>query len=374
MTDLIQRNRDLMPKTYDDKLKLANLLAKSGLIPKQLIGENCIYKIFAILSYGEEFGLSPFTAIRNITVIDGLPTMSADLIKSLILSSGDIEKYEEGFVGTRNTMSWGYRVYIKRKSVPVEVEAIFTLEDANRAGLLVKNNWKNYPQDMLRARATSKAGKMAMPEILSRVYTPEELYAGKDEIEMNDNDNIDKNNQYGIVIENKKEDIDITSIYKDIKIDNEIAENEANNAVFDKIKSEEVTVIDIDKNKIISSTQDEKPEKDKIIETLNQAKANLQSKIPDEVEEILKQKKYDIKKFKNSSNKTVNELIEIVSNLKEYSFYNDKIKLIKSREGFDKAKYYTKKIMNLSISIQEIKDFENFLDNYIALAGENNEA
>jgi hypothetical protein len=62
MTDIMQKNRDLMPKTYDDKLKMANLLANSGLIPKQLMGENCKYKIFAVLAYGDEFGLSPFEA------------------------------------------------------------------------------------------------------------------------------------------------------------------------------------------------------------------------------------------------------------------------------------------------------------------------
>lgn len=386
MTDIIQKNRDLMPRTYDEKLKLANLLAKSGLIPKQLMGENCIYKIFAVLAYGDEFGLSPFVAIRNITVIDGLPTMSADLLKSLVLASGDIEKYEEGQVGTKNTMSWGYRVYIKRKSIPIEVEAIFTMEDANRAELLSKSNWKHYPQDMLRARATSKACKMAMPEILSRVYTPEELEAGEEELNISQN-TIKDNNTFEIKLEENYQDKEEKNIkkdiYEDIKVNNEIIEDiedETNNDIFNNLKSSAsntATIIDIDNKKIISSSNEQKniSEKDKIVDALSQARKNIQKQekpkmltIPVEIDKILFEKGYDISKIRYTEERPYEELLDTVNNLKNFNYYNEKAKMVKSEEGFKKVKEYTKKILTLQITPQEIKDFENFLDSYLKLA------
>ena len=50
--------------------------------------------------------------------------------------------------------------------------------DARRAGLLRKNNWKKYPQDMYFARTIGRAARWHVPHLFGgAIYTPEELGA-----------------------------------------------------------------------------------------------------------------------------------------------------------------------------------------------------
>ncbi|MEM3714869.1 MAG: hypothetical protein QXF82_07980, partial [Nitrososphaeria archaeon] len=51
----------------------------------------------------------------------------------------------------------------------------FTIEDAIRAGVVGKDNWKKYPKSMLFARCMSAGGKIHMPEILMGVYVHGEI-------------------------------------------------------------------------------------------------------------------------------------------------------------------------------------------------------
>lgn len=69
------------------------------------------------------------------------------------------------------------------KEAEIEIEykgmkgiAKFTLEDAKKAGIVKPNSgWFKYPDAMLRARAVSKAMRMYAPEIITGIYTPEEV-------------------------------------------------------------------------------------------------------------------------------------------------------------------------------------------------------
>jgi RecT family protein len=51
----------------------------------------------------------------------------------------------------------------------------FSIEDAHRAGLLSGNAWQKYPAAMLRARCISAVARMAFPDVIGGLYTPEEL-------------------------------------------------------------------------------------------------------------------------------------------------------------------------------------------------------
>lgn len=371
---------------YSEKFKLAQALAKSGLIPKELLGENSSYKVFAILVYGEEFGLSPFVSLRNIRVIDGTPCMSADLMKSLMFMTKDIDVWEEGFIGRKApdgriiinvkdekgmiTLDddFGYRVYVKRKSIPIEVEITFTIRDARRAKLLVKNNWINYPQDMVRSRCVSKVAKIVFPEILSRVYTPEELEAGENELSITKYDNIPE------ITFSKKE-----------KIENKIDEIKQENA--------EINIEDAIKNDInLSETEIEtKPiaEKDLVLSEIKKAKEILTSpavsdeikveeikyitEIPEQIKNILISKNYDITKFKMVEGANEDEIIKNIIDLPAFTYYDVLFKKIKNKGMINKIKDFTKKIITLTIKKDEIDVFNKTLIDYIELTEQKNE-
>jgi hypothetical protein len=58
----------------------------------------------------------------------------------------------------------------------------YTIEEAQLAGASFKpgSNWSKRPGEMLRARCTSKAIRMLMPEVISGVYCPEDFETGED--------------------------------------------------------------------------------------------------------------------------------------------------------------------------------------------------
>jgi hypothetical protein len=51
----------------------------------------------------------------------------------------------------------------------------WTFEQARKAGLTGKDNWKNYPRAMLRARVVSEGIRTVFPGVVLGVYTPEEV-------------------------------------------------------------------------------------------------------------------------------------------------------------------------------------------------------
>jgi hypothetical protein len=49
------------------------------------------------------------------------------------------------------------------------------MEDAKRANLAGKENWRTYPRQMLRARVISEGVRATFPGVITGVYTPEEV-------------------------------------------------------------------------------------------------------------------------------------------------------------------------------------------------------
>ena len=164
----VRDNTALMPQTLDEKLKLAEVLAKSGLVPTSL---NSKEKVYVALQMGHELGLSPMVSVNNVAVINGRPTLSADVMYAL----------------GRSNPEYGGLVWKQRDAVKAEVEVTritgkvtekftgyFTMEMAKAAGLAEKDIYKKYPDRMLRARAISRAFKEAFPDVFAGIYSSEE--------------------------------------------------------------------------------------------------------------------------------------------------------------------------------------------------------
>lgn len=160
----------LMPATFDAKLKMAATLARSGLIPT---GLNSPEKVCVALQWGHELQLSPMVAVNNISVINGKPTLSADIMAAVVKRSpeyGGIEWIEQSETKAE--------CIVKRVLSNGQVESTkstYTIEDAQKAGLTTRDNWKKYPKRMLKHRCQSYALRDMFPDILAGLYTPEEM-------------------------------------------------------------------------------------------------------------------------------------------------------------------------------------------------------
>ena len=160
----------LMPASFDAKLTMAQTLVKSGLLPQ---GLNTAEKVCVALEWGHELQLSPMVAVNNIAVINGKPTLSADIMAAVVKRSpeyGGIEWIEQSDTKAE--------CVVKRVLSNGQVESTkstYTLEDAQKAGLTTRDNWKKYPRRMLKHRCQSYALRDMFPDLLAGLYTPEEM-------------------------------------------------------------------------------------------------------------------------------------------------------------------------------------------------------
>ena len=145
---------------------MGDVFYKSGMFKDVASAMQAMVKIQA----GNELGLPPFASMAGINIIQGKPVLGANVIATLI----------------KNDPRYNYRI-VKGSDTVCEIEffensdaigtASFTIEEAQKAGLTGKDNWKKYPSDMLFARAISRGSRRHTPGIFggSPVYTPDEL-------------------------------------------------------------------------------------------------------------------------------------------------------------------------------------------------------
>lgn len=150
--------------------KLSNKVANTEFVPKALRGKP--EAVLACILAGHEAGLSPMTSLRSIHVIEGRPAMSAELMRAVIQRAGHTIEVEE--MSTTRAVVVG-----KRSNSERPLRVVWTEDDARRAGLLGKDNWKKYPRAMLVARATTELARMLFPDVLAGIsHSIEELADG----------------------------------------------------------------------------------------------------------------------------------------------------------------------------------------------------
>ena len=147
-------------------LEFATHLVKSGFLPTAV---NTAEKALAIILTGNELGIPPMQALRQIHVIQGKPTMSVELMLGFAYSR--IPGFICEVLESNNTHC------VVKMSRPNHnpYTHTFTMEDARNLGLTGKDNWKKQPAVMLRWRCISAALKVVAPDAISGLYTPEEL-------------------------------------------------------------------------------------------------------------------------------------------------------------------------------------------------------
>lgn len=121
---------------------------------------------FAVVQFGAELGYGPMVSLQNISMIQGKPCCSAQMMLAQMKRAG-----------------WNYRIIESTDTVcrllfscGDHQETIeYTIDEANRAGLTGKDTWKKYPKDLLFSRCVSRANRRLAPETSMGMYTIEEL-------------------------------------------------------------------------------------------------------------------------------------------------------------------------------------------------------
>lgn len=122
---------------------------------------------------GKEMGMSLVASMNSLYVIDGRVAMDSHAIRNTAVMAGYTIKTLE-LSKDKCVLEWSVR---KDGKTEVLGTSEYTWEDAIKAGLVDKQNWRKYPKDMLFARAVTRGARMYANQAFANqpVYEREEL-------------------------------------------------------------------------------------------------------------------------------------------------------------------------------------------------------
>lgn len=146
--------------------KLSKELVATGFLPKAI---NTPAKAVAVYLKGRELGLPFMQSMGSIHVIEGKPSVSAELMAALCFSR------VKGF-GMKIIQADNQACVIEyRRAGSEPFRYSYSMDDAKRAGLTGKGPWQSHPAPMLAARNKGQALRLYCPDATMGVYAVEEL-------------------------------------------------------------------------------------------------------------------------------------------------------------------------------------------------------
>ena len=142
--------------------RAGNYIAKSG-----LFGVKTPEQAIALMLVAQAEGRNPFEAARDYHIIQGRPALKADSILARFQQAGGSVRWIE----LSDTKAVAEFSHPQGGKVIID----WDLDRAKRAGLLGKENWRNYPRQMLRARVISEGVRTVFPGVCVGTYTVEEV-------------------------------------------------------------------------------------------------------------------------------------------------------------------------------------------------------
>jgi len=147
---------------FDDMERMAVSVAAS-----KLFGISNKDQAVALMLLCQAEGLHPAIAARDYHIIQGRPALKADAMLARFQQAGGSVQWkdytDEKVTGVFSHPSGG------------SLEVSWSLAQAKSIGIANKDNWRNYPRAMLRARCVSEGIRSVYPGCVVGVYTPEEV-------------------------------------------------------------------------------------------------------------------------------------------------------------------------------------------------------
>ncbi len=143
--------------------KMGTYFANSG-----LFGMKTPAQAIALMLIAQAEGMPPALAARDYDVIQGRPALKAKAKLARFQASG-------GKVQWIAYTPEACEAVFSHPSAPNPLTIRWTMDDAKRAGLNGKDNWRNYPRQMLSARVISEGVDKCYPAAGGLMYVPEEV-------------------------------------------------------------------------------------------------------------------------------------------------------------------------------------------------------
>jgi hypothetical protein len=155
------------PHDLASAMQLADVLSRSKLIPGSLRNPA---DILIVVMTGRELGLTVMQSVRGCHVIDGKVGMSAELMLALVKRRPECK-----FIRIVESTDIVCTLETQRDGDPEPTRMSYSIEQAKRAGVTNKDNWKKHTEAMLRARCASALCRAVYPDLLLGVYSEDEM-------------------------------------------------------------------------------------------------------------------------------------------------------------------------------------------------------
>jgi len=163
MSDLVKMS---VGASIEAATKLGALLHKSNMFGCKSPEQGAVLAMTCIIE-----NLTPIEFKRKYHIIDGTPCERPDsLLARFKKAGGRFKILERSTTLCSIEYDWEGQVTIFD----------FTWDQAKTAGLVGKDNWKKYPENMLYARNVGNYVRTYCPELAAGIYTPEEMMDIKD--------------------------------------------------------------------------------------------------------------------------------------------------------------------------------------------------
>jgi hypothetical protein len=171
-------NGMVLGNSLEERFRVCSLYAKSGMLPK---GYETPEKVFAGLQYAMELGFQnqPLTALRNIAIINGQPSLWGELPLALVMKSGLLAFKDEYFVDSKGVRLpvvcaiedvYAAVCVVERKGFHRQ-EFAFTQDDRTKLG--VAAIWQQFTKIMMKRKARSIALKDLFPDVMMGITIAE---------------------------------------------------------------------------------------------------------------------------------------------------------------------------------------------------------
>lgn len=156
----------LAVRNLDDLAAMATAVARSNMFKDVDTPERAASKMLVAMS----MGFDPMVGLTGIDIIDGNPTPNGHFWAAALETH---PRYDYRVVESTHERC-AIAFY---RDGEFRGECVWTIEDAQRAGLTGKDNWKKYPRPMLYNRAITEGVRMYCPQLFAgiRAYDPEEM-------------------------------------------------------------------------------------------------------------------------------------------------------------------------------------------------------
>jgi len=166
-------SRALLPQNLDEAIKFAEFYSKSGMIPADYQGKPA--NVLVAINWGLEVGISPLSALKYISLVNGRPAIWGDGLLAICQNHPQYLGIEETSEGEGQDYKATCVVKRENKNGDInETIQIYSYAKAQRAGLLTRQTWKQYPERMMQLRARGFALRDAFADAVAGIITAEE--------------------------------------------------------------------------------------------------------------------------------------------------------------------------------------------------------